>query len=84
MVQWLRLCASNAGGMGSIPGGESIIPHDAKGDQKNETKTPWCSQINIKTTTRNFVKMEMATHSSIFAWEIPGTEETGRLHYMRS
>ena len=22
----------------------------------------------------------MATHSNILAWEIPGTEETGRLH----
>ena len=27
---------------------------------------------------------EMATHSSILAWEIPGTEETGRLQSMRS
>ena len=26
----------------------------------------------------------MATHSSIFAWEIPWTEETGRLQSMRS
>ena len=28
--------------------------------------------------------MEMATRSSIFAWEIPWTEEPSRLHYMRS
>ena len=27
VVQWLRLCASNAGGMGSIPGGGTKIPH---------------------------------------------------------
>ena len=27
---------------------------------------------------------EMATHSSIFAWEIPWTEEPGRLQSMRS
>ena len=26
----------------------------------------------------------MATHSSILAWEIPWTEEPGRLQYMRS
>ena len=26
----------------------------------------------------------MATHSSIFAWEIPWTEEPGRLQSMRS
>ena len=27
---------------------------------------------------------EMATHSSILAWEIPWTEEPGRLHSMGS
>ena len=27
---------------------------------------------------------EMATHSSILAWEIPWTEETGRLQFMGS
>ena len=27
---------------------------------------------------------EMATHSSILAWEIPWTEEPGRLHAMGS
>ena len=27
---------------------------------------------------------EMATHSSILAWEIPGTEEPGELHSMES
>ena len=27
---------------------------------------------------------KMATHSSILAWEIPGTEEPGRLQYMGS
>ena len=26
-VQWLRLCASTAGGMGSIPGRGTKIPH---------------------------------------------------------
>ena len=26
-VQWLELCASTAGGMGSIPGWEIKIPH---------------------------------------------------------
>ena len=32
-VQWLRLCAPNAGGTGSIPGRGTKIPHAA-----------WCSQ----------------------------------------
>ena len=27
----------------------------------------------------NPLEKEMATHSTIIAWEIPGTEETGRL-----
>ena len=33
-VQWLRFCASNAGGMGSIPGGGTKIPHAAWHSQK--------------------------------------------------
>ena len=28
------------------------------------------------------VEKEMATHYSILAWEIPWTEETGRLHIL--
>ena len=28
------------------------------------------------------LEKEMATHSSILAWEIPWTEESGRLQYM--
>ena len=30
------------------------------------------------------LEKEMATHSSILAWEIPGTEEPGRLQSMWS
>ena len=30
------------------------------------------------------MEMELATHSSILAWEIPWTEETGRLQSMGS
>ena len=30
------------------------------------------------------LEKEMATHSSIFSWEIPWTEETGRLQSMGS
>ena len=30
------------------------------------------------------LEKEMATHSSIFAWRIPWTEETGRLQSMGS
>ena len=34
MVQWLRLCAPNAGGMGLIPGQEVKIPYIAEHSQK--------------------------------------------------
>ena len=30
------------------------------------------------------LEMEMATHSRIFSWRIPWTEEPGRLEYMGS
>ena len=30
------------------------------------------------------LEMEMATHSSILSWEIPGTEESGGLQSMES
>ena len=39
MVQWLRLCASNAGGMGSIPGQGTKIPHTIQCGQKKEKQT---------------------------------------------
>ena len=50
--------------MGLIPGRATMIPHDTKGDQKNETKTPWCCQINKininnNNNKKNFMKMEM-------------------------
>ena len=38
VVQCLRLCASTARGMGSIPGWGIKIPHDAKLSQKKKKK----------------------------------------------
>ena len=35
-IQWLRLCASNAGGVGSIPGWGAKILHAMQGDQKKK------------------------------------------------
>ena len=32
----------------------------------------------------DLLEKEMAAHSSILAWEIPWTEEPGRLQYVRS
>ena len=33
---------------------------------------------------RNPLEYEVVTHSSVLAWEIPGTEEPGRLQFMVS
>ena len=38
-VQWLRLCASNAGGVGSIPGAGTKIPHALR-PKKEKRKKP--------------------------------------------
>ena len=35
VVQWLRFCTSNAGGMGLIPGQGTKIPHAARCSQKH-------------------------------------------------
>ena len=46
-VQWLRLCTSNAGGMGLIPGWGTKIPHAAQHSQKKKRfhllPSPWIS-----------------------------------------
>jgi len=33
---------------------------------------------------KDSLEKEMATHSNILAWEIPGTQETDGLQFMRS
>ena len=40
MVQWLRLQASTAGGVGSIPGQKTKIPHAAQSSQKQNKQKP--------------------------------------------
>ena len=39
-VQWLGLCASTAGGVGSIPGQETKIPHAVWHSQKQNKTNP--------------------------------------------
>ena len=41
-VQWLRFCASNAGGAGSIPGRGTKIPHTAQSGQNNKGHFIFC------------------------------------------
>ena len=40
MVQWLRLCAPNAGGLGLIPGWETKIPHTATKPMHSRAHAP--------------------------------------------
>ena len=54
MVRWLRLCASTAGDMGSIPGWGTEIPCAAQCSQKKKKVYPTFE--NKTTTTKN--KME--------------------------
>ena len=47
VVQWLRLCAPNAGGLGSIPGqGTRSYMHAATRSSQAATKEPACSNEN--------------------------------------
>ena len=51
-------------------------------------KNPPASAGDIETQVRSLgqedpLDKEMATHSSILAWEIPWTEEPSRLQFMR-
>ena len=45
-----------------------------------EMRQPWVQSLGKE----DLLEKEMAAHSSIFAWEIPWTEEPGRLQSMES
>ena len=46
-VQWLRLCASTAGGAGSIPGEETKIPHVANKQTDMYTQS-WIIKLEFR------------------------------------
>ena len=82
MVQWLRSRAPSAGGPGLIPG---------------QGTNPWPSLVAqmvkhlpaVQAWVRSLggedpLEKEMASHSSILAWKILWTEETGRSQFMGS
>ena len=56
----------------------------------SDNKEPACNAGDIRMTwvqslgRKDPLEEEMATHSSILAWEIPWTEESGRLQFMGS
>ena len=58
-------------GLGGFPGGSTV-------------KNPPAMQIWVQSLGREDLLEEMATHSSILAWEIPWTEETCGLQSMGS
>ena len=76
MVQWLRLCAPNAGGPGLIPGqGTRGFPGGSDG------KESACNagDPGLIPGSERSPEKEMAIHSSILACRIPWTEESGGL-----
>ena len=97
MVQWLRLCTSTAGGAGSISGWKTKIPYVAQLKNNNAIKQKYRALLLAQTIKNppaiqenrvQFLGREdplekgMATHSSILAWRIPWTEESGGLLIM--
>ena len=57
----------------SFPGGSAV---------KNPPAN--AGDVSLTPGSRRFLEKETATHSSILAWEIPKSEEPGRLQSMRS
>ena len=47
MVQWLRLCAFNAGSTGSIPGWGTKIPYTAWSSQNTQNRETWDFLDNV-------------------------------------
>ena len=78
-IQWLGLCTSTAGGLGLILGGGAWWAAVYGVAQ---------SRIRLSDFTFTFhshaLEKEMATHSSVLAWRIPGTGEPGGLPSMGS
>ena len=57
-----------------------LLPRKSQGQKSLVGCSPW-GREELDTTERlhfHALEKEMATHSSVLAWRIPGTEETGR------
>ena len=69
VVEWLRLCAPNAGGPGSIR--LSLVAQMVK-------SLPAMQETCVQSLgQKDPLKKGIVTHSSILAWKIPWTEEPG-------
>ena len=62
MVQWLRFCASNAGGAGSSPGRGTKIPHAVQHGQKKKKKKATILQ-------KKMFKKKSITQWKNFTWD---------------
>ena len=87
----VKTSSSNVGGVGSIPGWGTKIPHALRPKKKKKVKqkqyrASLVAQMVKNLPTRQEIRVqflgqedplekEMATHSSILAWRIPWTEE---------
>ena len=74
MVQWLRLCSPDTGGLGLIPGQETKIPLASEqllvAQMVKSLPAMWEAQL-LPLVWKDLLEKEMATHSSIPAWKTP-------------
>ena len=75
---WLKLCASNAGGTGSIPGQGTKIPHALQCGQKTENKQRnKCHGRNHLDQNRGCLHLPEPSHSSCPPSWSPGSAPWG-------
>ena len=63
-----------------------LLPGKSHGQRSPEGWSPWGREESDMTEQLHFhaLEKEMATHSSVLAWRIPGTAESGGLLCMGS
>ena len=65
-----------------------LLPGKSHGQRSLVGYSPWSCKVSVTTERLQFhfpaLEKEMATHSSVLAWRIPGTVEPGRLPSMGS
>ena len=76
VVQWLRLCASNAQSMCSIPGWGTKIPHVAQHGQKIKNNSKFKQKKEKVQSTVYFMLEQYRGNATICAWPLtPGASE---------
>ena len=66
VAQWLRLCASTAGVMGSIPGGGTKIPHAVSHSQN--TKSTHTQRSSLLNLLKTLIQQLFITPSHVRYW----------------